>query len=47
MIIILMLIFLVCLVYEKHCETEQVKAVSKMDWLAYEEIEKLISKVKE
>jgi hypothetical protein len=35
------------LAYEKHCETKRVEAVSRMDWLTYEEIEKLIGKVKE
>lgn len=47
MIIILMLLLLTYMAYEKHCETKRVEAVSRMDWLTYEEIEKLISRVKE
>jgi hypothetical protein len=32
--------------YEKHCETKQIEAVSKMDWLTYEQVSELIDKIK-
>jgi hypothetical protein len=47
MIFILCLFLILYLVYEKHSETKQIEAISKMDWLTHEEAERLIEKVKE
>lgn len=32
--------------YEKHCETKQVIAITKMEGLTFKEIDELISKIK-
>jgi hypothetical protein len=47
MIFVLCLALIGYLVYEKHNETKQIEAISKMDWLTPEEIVRLIEKVKE
>jgi hypothetical protein len=32
--------------YEKHCETKQIECISRIEGLTFEEIEKLIDKIK-
>lgn len=46
MILILCLALVGYYIYKKYCETEQIKAVSKIDGITYEELSDLISKIK-
>lgn len=38
--------FLLYMAYDKHCETKQIESISKMDGLTYEQIDELVSKIK-